>query len=101
MQPPNWWASTLETEETPVSTESLGNTGQRMEICRVPAHLWGPKVPGVTLQVTGKPQGGCPLACGALWLLSLLDGGASGQQWPLMALLFIKASLLQLIKLAF
>lgn len=91
----------METEETPMSTESLGNTGQRMEICGVPAHLWGPKVPGVTLQVTGKPQGDCLLACGALWLLSLLDGGASGQQWPLMALLFIKASLLQLIKLAF
>ena len=65
-----------------------------MDMCGVPAHLWGPKVPGVTLQVTEKRQGGCPLACGGLWWLSLLDGGASGQQWPLMALLFIKVSLL-------
>ena len=55
----------METEETPVSAESSGNTGQRMEMCGVPAHLWGPKVPGVTLQVTEKRQGGCPLACGA------------------------------------
>ena len=49
----------------------LGEGDAEMEICGVPAHLWGPKFPGVTLQVTGKPQGGCPLACGALWLLSL------------------------------
>ena len=84
----------METEETPMSAESSGNTGQRMDMCGVPAHLWGPKVPGVTLHVTGKSQGGCPLACGGLWWLSLLDGGASGQQWPLMALLFIKVSLL-------
>lgn len=82
-QPSNWRAS-QETEEAPVSTQMFGSKcGER----NIAGDSWGchPLAHGAqTLRenppkswrripdVMEKPLGGCPLACGTPWWLSLI-----------------------------
>ena len=67
------WGAAQATQETPVSTEILGNKDEEWKAAGASTSVWGLQVPEAIPKVARESQGGCPLVYGALGCLSLIS----------------------------